>query len=117
MKLKHVLLAAGAAALLGWGGCRLLAPSPEARVRAAFSDLAACLDKRGADEGPLRTLAKREELAGLLDDTVTVTVRERGWTGTRTPENGWRAGGTAGSRSGSCTSRRPGRGPCWASSG
>lgn len=84
MKLKHVLLAAGAAALLGWGGCRLLAPSPEARVRAAFSALAACLDKRGADEGPLRTLAKREELAGLLDDTVTVTVRELGWTGTRT---------------------------------
>ncbi len=87
MKIKHLLAGLAAAALLGWGGCRLLAPSPEAQVRAAFAALAECLDKRGADEGPLRTLAKRNDFAALLDDAVTVTVREMGWTGTRTRED------------------------------
>ena len=86
MKLKHAVFAAGAAAILAWGGCRLFVPSPQARVRAAFAALAESLDKGGADEGPLRTLAKREAFAALLDDAVSVTVRELGWSGTRTRE-------------------------------
>ena len=86
MKPKHALLALAAAALLGWGGCRLLREPPEERVRAAFAALAESLDKRGSDEGPLRTLSKRDDFAALLDDTVTVTARELGWSGTRTRE-------------------------------
>lgn len=79
-------LAAAAAALLGWGGCRLFQDSPEDRIRAAFAALAACVDKRGADEGPLRTAAKCGDFAALLDETVTVTARELGWSGTQTRE-------------------------------
>ena len=86
MKRKYALPAVAAAALLGWGGCRLLQTPPEERVRAAFEALAESLDKRGADEGPLRTVSKRGDFAALLDDAVTVTVRELGWTGTRTRE-------------------------------
>ena len=86
MKVKHVLVVL-AAALLGWGGCRLLRASPETQVRAAFEALAECLDKRGADEGPLRTLAKRNDFAALLDDSVAVVARELGWSGTQTRED------------------------------
>ena len=86
MKTKHVLVVL-ATALLGWGGCRLLrGEPPEERVRAAFAALAESLDKRGADEGPLRTVSKRGDFAALLDDTVAVTVRELGWSGRRTRE-------------------------------
>ena len=87
MKVKHLVGGLAALALLGWGGCRLLRDSPEAQVRAAFSALAECLDKGGSDEGPLRTLAKRNDLAALLDDTVSVTVRGGGWSGSRTRED------------------------------
>lgn len=82
MKAKYLLIGLAAAALLGWGGCRLLGGSDEARVRAAFAALAESLEKRGADEGPLRTVAKRNDFAALLDDTVSVTARETGprWT-------------------------------------
>ena len=86
MKLKHVLPVL-AAALFGWGGCRLLRASPETQVRAAFEALAESLDKRGSDEGPLRTLAKRNDFAALLDDSVTVVARELGWSGTQTRED------------------------------
>ena len=84
MKAKHVIAGLAAAALLGWGGCRLLRGSPETRIRAAFEELAECLEKRGADEGPLRTVAKRNDFAALLDDTVSFSVRDLGWSGTRT---------------------------------
>lgn len=83
MKAKHILIGIAAAALLGWGGCRLLSDSDEDRVRAAFAALSECLDKPGANEGPLRTAAKRNDLADLLDDTVSVTAAEAGWSGSR----------------------------------
>ena len=82
---KHAI-AIAAAALLGWGGCRLFRDSPESQVRAAFAALADCLEKRGPDEGPLRTVAKRNDLAALLDDTVAVEVPEAGWAGSRPGE-------------------------------
>lgn len=86
MKAKHILVGLAVAALLGWGGFRLLRESPEAQVRAAFAALSECLDKNGSDEGPLRTVAKRNDLAALLDDTVSVKVPETGWSGSRKGE-------------------------------
>ncbi|MBQ9726654.1 MAG: hypothetical protein IJV65_04020 [Kiritimatiellae bacterium] len=84
MKTWHLVAGLAAAALLGWSGCRLLRESPETQIRAAFEKLADCLDKRGADEGPLRTVAKRNDFAALLDDTVSFSVRDLGWRGMRT---------------------------------